>query len=54
MKNKLITVYEYIGLALLYSTIYLPITIILGVSLGLSVISLGSLKKRRYEVAGTS
>lgn len=41
MKNKLITIYEYIGLVILYSTIYLPITIVLAVSLGLSVVSLG-------------
>ena len=41
MKNKLITAYEYLGLVLLYSTIYLPITIVLAVSLALSVVSLG-------------
>lgn len=40
MKNKLITIYEYVGLVLLYLTIYLPITIVLAVSLGLSVVSL--------------
>ena len=41
MKNKLITAYEYLGMALMYSTIYLPITIVLAVSLSLSFISLG-------------
>lgn len=41
MKNKLITTYEYLGLVFLYSTIYLPITIVLAVSLTLSVVSLG-------------
>ena len=40
MKNKLITVYEYLGMILMYATIYLPITIVLAVSLGLSVVSL--------------
>ena len=40
MKNKLITIYEYLGMILMYATIYLPITIVLTLSLSLSFVSL--------------
>lgn len=40
MKNKLIFIYEYVGLAFLYATIYLPVAAVLLVSLGLSFVSL--------------
>lgn len=40
MKNILITAYEYIGMILMYATIYLPITIVLALSLALSFTSL--------------